>query len=173
MMITSNLLLPVSITRPANEILSLFQIQRQCHRKGNGGRLGWLIVGIVADFGEMLSGQVGFGVDFGVLFPGLINALQQCLGKTGVGFLQKIGKTGFWRSCHGHRFRRTHFDIFPLFPPVLPWCELLLLLFPYVVFANEAGNSPVALPGKLKRLPVEHYQGNHHLMFIQKTADNI
>ena len=42
------------ITRPADQIPGLLQIQLQCQSKSNGGGLGWLIVGIVADFGEML-----------------------------------------------------------------------------------------------------------------------
>ena len=51
--------------------------------------------------------------------------------------------------------------------------NLLCSLFLYVVVVNEAGNFPVALPGELKGLPVEHHQGNHHFMVIQKAPDGI
>ena len=42
----------------------------------------------------MLPGEVGFGIDLRILFPGPVNELQQGLGKAGIGFGQQLGQTG-------------------------------------------------------------------------------
>ena len=51
-------------------------------------------MGIISNFGEMLPGQVGFGVDFRILFSSPVNELQQVLGESCVGLRQQVGKTG-------------------------------------------------------------------------------
>ena len=105
-----------SVTRPTDQIPGLIQIQLQRQRQSNSGGLGGLIVGIVADFGKMLPGEIGFGVDFRILFPGLVNELQQGFGESRVGLRQQVDKAGFRRSRHGHWCRCAHLDIFQPLP---------------------------------------------------------
>ena len=64
-----------SVACSADQILRSFQIQFQCKSQGDGRGLGGLVIGVIADLGEMLLGQQRLFVDFRVLLTGLIDQL--------------------------------------------------------------------------------------------------
>ena len=97
---------------PADQIFRLLQIQLQSNGKGNGRRLCGPVIGIVADLGKVLPGNIGFVVDIRIFLAGPVNELQQRLGEAFIGFLQQLFKLrqvgpspgrsvrkGFLREC--------------------------------------------------------------------------
>lgn len=70
------------ITRTGNEIFRLRQIQLQCNCKSQARRLRRLIIPIVPYLRKKLAVDICFLIYFGILFPSLIDEMEQCLRKS-------------------------------------------------------------------------------------------
>ena len=75
------------ISGSANEILSIIQIKLQSYSKCQGSCFGRFVSGIVLNFREQLTVDIGLLVYFRILLSGFVNKLDQPVRKACIQFL--------------------------------------------------------------------------------------